>query len=379
MERIHVAAIFGTRPEAIKMAPLIRHLQEREAFQVTVAVTGQHREMLDQVLRLFEIQPDADLNIMTQEQGLTTLTARILEGLDKLFSVNRPDLVLVHGDTTTTFAAGLAAFYHRIPVGHVEAGLRTGNKYTPYPEEINRCLTGVLADLHFAPTRQAANHLMREGKPLDSIFITGNTVIDALKTTVQEEFFHPVLEKTKGKRLILLTAHRRESWGKPMIRMFRAIRRLVDRHTDTAVVFPVHLNPIVQETAHRFLGGHERIHLISPLDVSHFHNFIARSHLILTDSGGVQEEAPSLGVPVLVMRETTERPEGVEAGTLRVVGTGEQRLFEAGDLLLRERHEHERMARAANPYGDGLASRRIADSILYYFGKIEEPPPPFKL
>lgn len=359
------------------MAPLIRHLQERDLFQVTVCVTGQHREMLDQVLQLFKIQPDVDLNVMTQGQGLTAVTSRILEGLDGLFNEQRPDLVLVHGDTTTTFAASLAAFYHRIPVGHVEAGLRTKKKYAPFPEEVNRCLTGVLADLHFAPTRQAADHLLQEGKPPDSIFVTGNTVIDALKTTVQEKFFHPVLDRIEGKRLILLTAHRRENWGDPMVRIFRAVRRLVDRHPDTAVIFPVHLNPTIQEAAHRLLGDHERIHLISPLDVAHFHNFIARSHLILTDSGGVQEEAPSLGVPVLVMRETTERPEGVEAGTLKVVGTDENRLFTAGDRLLRGQREHERMARAANPYGDGLASRRIANGILYYFGKREEPPAPF--
>ncbi|MDR6225509.1 non-hydrolyzing UDP-N-acetylglucosamine 2-epimerase [Desmospora profundinema] len=379
MERIHIAAIFGTRPEAIKMAPLIRHLRQRSAFDVTVCVTGQHREMLDQVLQLFSIQPDVDLDVMSQGQGLAGITARVLEGLEPFFSRKRPNLVLVHGDTATTFAASLAAYYCRIPVGHVEAGLRTGNKYAPFPEEMNRCLTGILADLHFAPTRRAADHLLKEGKPEDSVFITGNTVIDAMQTTVRENFSHPVLEKIKEKRIIMVTAHRRENWGEPMIRMFRAIRRLLDRHADTAAVFPVHLNPAVQETARYCLGDHKRVHLIPPLEVDSFHNFIARSHLIFTDSGGVQEEAPSLGVPVLVMRETTERPEGVEAGTLRLVGTDENRLYEVGDRLLREKREYEQMARAANPYGDGRASTRIADAILYYFGRIPHPPVPFKL
>lgn len=379
MERVQVATVFGTRPEAIKMAPLIRHLQEHGAFDVKVYVTGQHRQMLDQVLRLFAIQPDADLNVMSKEQGLATVTARILEGLDLLFSRECPDLVLVHGDTVTTFAAGLAAYYHRISVGHVEAGLRSGDKYAPFPEEANRCLTGVLADLHFAPTRRAADALIVEGKAAESIFITGNTVIDAMKTTVTRNFSHPILEKIRGKRLLLVTAHRRENWGEPMTSMFRAIRRLVDRHPDTAVVCPVHLNPVIQAVARRLLGNHDRIHLIPPLDVVHFHNFMARSYLIFTDSGGVQEEAPSLGIPVLVMRERTERPEGVEAGTLQLVGTDESRLFEVGDRLLRERREYERMARAVNPFGDGQASARIADAILYHFGRSPVPPTPFQL
>jgi UDP-N-acetylglucosamine 2-epimerase (non-hydrolysing) len=361
---IKVMTIFGTRPEAIKMAPLVLELKKRpEEFEAIVTVTAQHREMLDQVLSIFDIQPDYDLNIMKDRQTLMDVTTRGLEGLDDVMKKVKPDIVLVHGDTTTTFIAGLAAFYNQIQVGHVEAGLRTWNKYSPYPEEMNRQLTGVLADLHFAPTDKSAANLQAENKKEERIFVTGNTAIDALKTTVKETYEHEVLTKLGDDRLILLTAHRRENLGEPMKNMFRAVKRIVDEHEDVQVVYPVHLNPVVRETANDILGNDPRIHLIEPLDVIDFHNFAERAHIILTDSGGVQEEAPSLGVPVLVLRDTTERPEGIEAGTLKLAGTEEETIYALAKELLIDEDVYKQMSQASNPYGDGLASKRICDAI----------------
>ncbi|PKR77745.1 UDP-N-acetylglucosamine 2-epimerase (non-hydrolyzing) [Halalkalibacillus sediminis] len=379
MSKLKVMTIFGTRPEAIKMAPLVLELQKRsEQFEPIVTVTAQHREMLDQVLSIFDIEPDYDLNIMKKKQSLAQITTRALEGLDELIKEVKPDMVLVHGDTTTTFAASLAAFYNEIPVGHVEAGLRTWNKYSPFPEEINRQATGIIADLHFAPTNQAQQNLLDENKSEDTIFVTGNTAIDALNTTVSEDYQNEVLRKAEGKRLVLMTAHRRENLGENMDQMFRAIRRLAEKHEDVEIVYPVHLNPVVQETAQKWLGDHDRIQLIDPLEVIDFHNFASNAHLILTDSGGVQEEAPSLGVPVLVLRDTTERPEGIDAGTLKLAGTDEENIFEMADLLLSDDAEHAKMAHASNPYGDGQASRRIADTIRYFFKETDQRPDEFK-
>lgn len=369
-ERLKVMTIFGTRPEAIKMAPLVLELQKHpEKIESIVTVTAQHRQMLDQVLSIFGITPDFDLNIMKNRQTLIDITTRGLEGLDKVMKEAKPDIVLVHGDTTTTFIASLAAFYNQIPVGHVEAGLRTWDKYSPYPEEMNRQLTGVMADLHFSPTAKSATNLQKENKDESRIFITGNTAIDALKTTVKETYSHPVLEKLGSDRLVLMTAHRRENLGEPMRNMFRAIKRLVDKHEDVQVVYPVHMNPVVRETANDILGDHGRIHLIEPLDVIDFHNVAARSYLMLTDSGGVQEEAPSLGVPVLVLRDTTERPEGIEAGTLKLAGTDEETIFSLADELLSDKEAHDKMSKASNPYGDGRASERIVEAILKHFNK----------
>lgn len=367
-QRIKVMTIFGTRPEAIKMAPLVLELNKRsEEFESIVTVTAQHREMLDQVLRVFDITPDHDLNIMKDRQTLMDVTTRGLQGLDQVMKEVQPDIVLVHGDTTTTFIAGLAAFYNQIKVGHVEAGLRTWNKYSPYPEEMNRQLTGVLADLHFAPTTKSAHNLLQENKKEETLFITGNTAIDALKTTVLEEYSHPVLDRVGDDRLILLTAHRRENLGEPMRNMFRAIKRIVEEHDDVQVVYPVHLNPVVRELADEVLGNDPRIQLIEPLEVVDFHNFASRAHIILTDSGGVQEEAPSLGVPVLVLRDTTERPEGIEAGTLKLAGVEEETIYSLAKELLTNEEEYARMSKASNPYGDGFASKRIADAISEYF------------
>ncbi|MBO9129956.1 UDP-N-acetylglucosamine 2-epimerase (non-hydrolyzing) [Bacillus sp. 165] len=367
-DRIKVMTIFGTRPEAIKMAPLVLELQKHsEQIESIVTVTAQHRQMLDQVLDIFHIQPDYDLNIMRDRQTLLDVTTRGLEGLDQVMKEAKPHIVLVHGDTTTTFIASLAAFYNQIPVGHVEAGLRTWNKYSPYPEEMNRQLTGVIADLHFAPTAKSATNLQQENKQEEFIYITGNTAIDALKTTVKEEYTHPILEKIGTDRLVLVTAHRRENLGEPMRNMFRAISRLVEAHEDVQVVYPVHMNPVVREIADDILGNNPRIHLIEPLDVIDFHNFAARSYLILTDSGGVQEEAPSLGVPVLVLRDTTERPEGIEAGTLKLAGTEEETIFTMAHELLSDKQAHDEMAKASNPYGDGQASGRIVSAIIEYF------------
>ncbi|MFV8518649.1 non-hydrolyzing UDP-N-acetylglucosamine 2-epimerase [Bacillus sp. SBS7] len=369
-ERLKVMTIFGTRPEAIKMAPLVLELQKHsDKIESIVTVTAQHRQMLDQVLSIFGITPDFDLNIMKDRQTLIDITTRGLEGLDKVMKEAKPDIVLVHGDTTTTFIASLAAFYNQIPVGHVEAGLRTWDKYSPYPEEMNRQLTGVMADLHFSPTAKSATNLQKENKDESRIFITGNTAIDALKTTVKETYSHPVLEKLGSDRLVIMTAHRRENLGEPMRNMFRAIKRLVDKHEDVQVVYPVHMNPVVRETANDILGDHGRIHLIEPLDVIDFHNVAARSYLMLTDSGGVQEEAPSLGVPVLVLRDTTERPEGIEAGTLKLAGTDEETIFSLADELLSDKEAHDKMSKASNPYGDGRASERIVEAILKHFNK----------
>ncbi|MCP3027575.1 non-hydrolyzing UDP-N-acetylglucosamine 2-epimerase [Halobacillus sp. A5] len=376
---IKVMTIFGTRPEAIKMAPLVLELKKRsEQFEPIVTVTAQHRQMLDQVLNIFSIEPDYDLNIMKDRQTLSQVTTRALEGLDGVMKETKPDIVLVHGDTTTTFAASLAAYYNQIPVGHVEAGLRTWNKYSPYPEEMNRQLTGVMADLHFAPTNKSRDNLLAENKRAEHIFVTGNTAIDALKTTVDENYKSDVLNSIGEKRLVLMTAHRRENLGRNMQQMFRAIKRLVEEHENVEVVYPVHLNPAVREAADEILGNDHRIKLIDPLDVIDFHNFAARAHLILTDSGGVQEEAPSLGVPVLVLRDTTERPEGIEAGTLKLAGTDEDHIFHLADELLSDDEKHAAMAKASNPYGDGKASPRIAEAIRYFFGERADKPDPFK-
>ncbi len=354
------------------MAPLVLELKRPDVFEPIVAVTAQHREMLDQVMEIFGITPDFDLDIMKKKQSLAQITTRALEGLDEVMKETEPDMVLVHGDTTTTFAASLAAYYNQIAVGHVEAGLRTWDKYSPYPEEMNRQLTGVVADLHFAPTDKSKHNLLEENKPVDNIVVTGNTAIDALKTTVDDDYTSPIMDEAGDRRLVLVTAHRRENLGSNMEQMFRAIKRLVDEHGDIQVVYPVHLNPVVQETAASILGDDDRIRLIEPLGVVDFHNFAAKSHLIMTDSGGVQEEAPSLGVPVLVLRNTTERPEGIEAGTLKLAGTDENEIFQMADELLSDEEAHENMAKASNPYGDGEASSRIADAIETYFKNKKE-------
>ncbi|MBN8210723.1 UDP-N-acetylglucosamine 2-epimerase (non-hydrolyzing) [Bacillus sp. NTK071] len=368
MAPVKVMSVFGTRPEAIKMAPLVNELKKHPQFITPlVAVTAQHREMLDQVLSIFDIEPDYDLNIMKSKQSLADITTRALTGLDEVMKTEKPDLVLVHGDTTTTFAASLAAFYNQVAVGHVEAGLRSNDKWSPFPEEMNRTLTGTLADLNFAPTMRAYDNLLNEGKKPDQIYITGNTAIDALKNTVRSDYSHPLLTKVEGKRMILLTSHRRENHGEPMKNIFKAVNRIVKEHEDVHVVFPVHLNPMIRELADDVLGGNPRIHLTEPLDVIDFHNFASRASFILTDSGGVQEEAPSLGSPVLVLRENTERPEGVSAGTLKLVGTDENTIYKAAATLLTDDAEYNRMSKASNPYGDGLASKRIVDAILYYF------------
>ena len=356
-----IMLVFGTRPEAIKMCPLVSELKSRPGFSVFVCVTGQHREMLDGVLSDFGIVPDADLDIMSEGQSLFDITSAITARVGKVLEREAPDLVLVHGDTTTAFAAALAAFYLHIPVGHVEAGLRTYNTDAPYPEEFNRRAVGIISAYDFAPTEAARQNLLREGKPDDRIFVTGNTVIDALSSTVRQNYTHPELEAAQGKRLVLLTAHRRENLGEPMRRMFRAIRRVVSEHPDVYVIYPVHLNPEVRRIAHEIFDGCENIRLTEPLDVVDFHNFIARSRMILTDSGGIQEEAPALGKPVLVMRDTTERPEGVSSGTLRLVGTDEESVYRHFTRLLDDRREYARMSHACNPYGDGHASARIAD------------------
>ncbi|MBD7909172.1 UDP-N-acetylglucosamine 2-epimerase (non-hydrolyzing) [Sporosarcina sp. Sa3CUA8] len=365
-----VMTIFGTRPEAIKMAPLVLELQKHEEdIESIVTVTAQHREMLDQVLKTFGITPDFDLNIMKDRQTLIDVATRGLEGLDGIMKEAQPDIVLVHGDTATTFVGSLAAFYNKIAVGHVEAGLRTWDKYSPYPEEMNRQLTGVLADLHFSPTEKSAQNLINEGKPEDRIFITGNTAIDALHTTVDDTYTHPIFEKIGDDRLVLLTAHRRENLGDPMRNMFRAINRLLEKHDDIQVIYPVHMNPAVREVADELLGNNDRIHLIEPLEVVDFHNFAARSHIILTDSGGIQEEAPSLGKPVIVLRDTTERPEGIDAGTLKLAGTDEDTIFNLADELLSDQNAYDSMAKASNPYGDGHASERIVEALKKYLNE----------
>lgn len=356
-----IVAVFGTRPEAIKMCPLIKELKEKKEINVKVCVTGQHRQMLDMVLETFNLVPDYDLSIMKINQTLFDITIAILEKIRKVLQIENPDLVLVHGDTTSTFATALACFYLKIPVGHVEAGLRTQDVYSPYPEEFNRQVVSIVAEYNFAPTEMAKKNLIAEGRR--NIFVTGNTVIDALKTTVQEDYSHPELDWIGSDRLILITAHRRENLGKPMENMFRAIKRVVDRHDNVKAIYPIHMNPVIREMADAVLGKNNRIHIIEPLDVVDFHNFMNRSYLILTDSGGIQEEAPSLGKPVLVMRDTTERAEGVQAGTLKLVGTNEEKIYKNFNLLLESEKDYTSMSRAVNPYGDGYASKRIADII----------------
>lgn len=353
--------VFGTRPEAIKMCPLVNELKKRKKLKIIVCVTGQHRQMLDQVLEAFNVIPDYDLSIMRDKQTLFDVTINILENIRQVLEEVKPDVVLVHGDTSTTFATALACFYLQIAVGHVEAGLRTYNIFSPYPEEFNRQAVSIISRYNFAPTELSKKNLLREGKKEETIYVTGNTAIDALKTTVRDEYTHPELEWAKDSRLILITAHRRENLGEPMKNMFRAIRRVMDEHPDVKAIYPIHMNPAVRETANAILGGDERIHIIEPLDVLDFHNFQARSHLILTDSGGIQEEAPSLGKPVLVMRDTTERPEGIEAGILKLVGTEEEVIYRNFKELLENRESYERMAHASNPYGDGKACQKIAD------------------
>lgn len=364
---IKVMTIFGTRPETIKMAPLVKELKARDNIETVVCVTAQHRQMLDQVLNAFNIIPDYDLDIMKQGQTLSDITTRVLKGLEKVIEEVKPDLVLVHGDTTTTFAGALAAFYHQIPIGHVEAGLRTYNKYSPYPEEINRQFVGIVSDLNFAPTEKSKQNLLNEGKKPESIYVTGNTAIDALKTTVREEFSDEITEWAQGSRLLVLTAHRRENLGEPMRHMFKAIKRIIDKYDDIKMVYPVHLNPIVVETANEIFGDCERVKLVKPLEVVEFHNLLNKSYLILTDSGGIQEEAPSLGKPVIVLRDTTERPEGIEAGTLRLAGTEEETIYEILEELLNDNQAYQKMSMASNPYGDGKASEKIVDAIEKFF------------
>ena len=356
-----VMLVFGTRPEAIKMCPLVNELKTRKEIETIVCVTGQHRQMLDQVLEAFSVVPDYDLSVMKERQTLFDVTTNILNRIREVLETVRPDVVLVHGDTSTTFVTALACYYLQIPVGHVEAGLRTYNIYSPYPEEFNRQAVGIIAAYHFAPTELSRENLLKEGKKPETIYVTGNTAIDALKTTVRKDYTHPVLEWTKDSRLIMITAHRRENLGEPMKHMFRAIRRVCDEHPDIKAVYPIHMNPAVRETAQAILGDDERIRIIEPLDVLDFHNFLARSYLILTDSGGIQEEAPSLGKPVLVMRDTTERPEGIAAGTLKLVGTDETTIYENFKMLLEDQEAYRKMSTASNPYGDGFASKRIAD------------------
>ena len=356
-----VVVVFGTRPEAIKMCPLVNELKTRKSISTIVCVTGQHRQMLDQVLKAFNVNPDYDLSIMKDRQDLFDVTESILQKIKPVLESEHPDVVLVHGDTTTTFATALACFYLKIPVGHVEAGLRTYNIYSPFPEEFNRQATGVIAKYHFSPTKLSRDNLIKEGKNENSIYITGNTAIDALKTTVRSDYKNEILDWASDSKLIMLTAHRRENLGKPLYNMFNAIIRIVNEFDDIKVIYPIHMNPAVREVANDVFGNHDRIKLIEPLDVLDFHNFLARSFIILTDSGGIQEEAPSLGKPVLVMRDTTERPEGIEAGTLRLVGTNEEVIYSEFKKLLTDEKEYEKMSKASNPYGDGFACKRIAD------------------
>lgn len=365
-----IMLVFGTRPEAIKMCPLVQELKKRKSLQTVVCVTGQHRQMLDSVLKVFGVVPDYDLDIMKERQTLFDVTTAVLMRMKSVLELEKPDVVLVHGDTTTASAAALASFYLQIPVGHVEAGLRTYDLYSPYPEEMNRRLIDILSQYDFAPTGMAKKNLLSERTPEERIFVTGNTGIDAMATTVRDDYFHPELEWAADSRLILITAHRRENLGEPMEHMFRAIRRIVEEFPDVKAIYPVHMNPAVRACAAKFLGECDRIHLIEPLDVLDFHNFLARCHLVLTDSGGIQEEAPGLGKPVLVMRDTTERPEGIAAGPLKLAGTKEENIYQLFRLLLTDSGEYEKMSRASNPYGDGHASRRIAD--ILEFGSCEE-------
>ena len=368
MKKIKVMSIFGTRPEAIKMAPLVKELESREEIESIVTVTAQHREMLDQVLDTFKIKPNYDLNIMKQGQTLGDVTTRALKGLEEVIKEVNPDIVLVHGDTTTSFAGGLAAFYNQVAIGHVEAGLRTYDKYSPFPEEMNRQMVDCMTDMYFAPTEISKNNLLKENRDESKIYITGNTAIDAMKTTVDENYNHKELEWIKeGERMILLTAHRRENLGDPMRNIFKAIRRIVDEFEDIKVIYPIHMNPKVREVAKEIFNNCDKVKLIEPLEVFDFHNFQNKSYLILTDSGGIQEEAPSLGKPVLVLRDTTERPEGIKAGTLKLVGTDEQTIYEETKKLLTSKEEYEKMSASCNPYGDGHASERIVDAIIEKF------------
>ncbi|MBQ5830075.1 MAG: UDP-N-acetylglucosamine 2-epimerase (non-hydrolyzing) [Alistipes sp.] len=356
-----IMLVFGTRPEAIKMCPLVNELKRRKSIQTIVCVTGQHRQMLDQVLGAFNVEPDYDLSIMKQGQTLFDITTNILNRIKEVLDTEKPDVVLVHGDTSTTFVTALACFYMQIPIGHIEAGLRTYDIYSPYPEEFNRQAVSIISKYNFAPTELAKQNLIKEGKNPECIFVTGNTAIDALKTTVRNDYTHPELEWAKDSRLIVITAHRRENLGEPMRNMFRAIRRVMDEHPDVKAIYPIHMNQIVRDTANEILGDDDRIHIIEPLEVLDFHNFLNRSYMILTDSGGIQEEAPSLGKPVLVMRDTTERPEGIAAGTLKLVGTDEENIYHHFKLLLEDDDEYKKMSKASNPYGDGFACKRIAD------------------
>ena len=359
--------VFGTRPETIKMAPLVKELKSRDEIETIVCVTAQHRQMLDQVLNAFQIVPDYDLDIMKQGQTLSDITTRVLQGLEGVIKEVQPDIVLVHGDTTTTFAGALAAFYNQVAIGHVEAGLRTYNKYSPFPEEANRQFVGVISDMNFAPTEQSKENLLKEGKRPETIIVTGNTAIDALQTTVRDDYEHEIIDWVGDSRMIMLTAHRRENLGEPMRNMFRAIKRIIEKYDDIKVVYPVHLNPIVVQTAEEIFGDCDRVKLIKPLEVLDFHNLLNKSYLILTDSGGIQEEAPSLGKPVIVLRDTTERPEGIAAGTLKLAGTNEEVIYGLIDELLSDEGEYARMSKASNPYGDGLASKRIVDAIIERF------------
>ncbi len=361
-----IMIVFGTRPEAIKMCPLVKELKTRKEIQTCVCVTGQHKQMLQQVLECFEVVPDYNLEIMRERQTLFDVTINILSSIKQVLEQEKPDIVLVHGDTSTTFVTSLACFYMQIPIGHVEAGLRTYNIYSPYPEEFNRQAVSIVSSLNFCPTELSKNNLLREGRSKDSLFVTGNTAIDALQTTVKPDYTHPELEWASDSRLIMLTAHRRENLGQPLYHMFRAIKRIVSEHPDIKVIYPIHMNPVVRKAAAEVLGADDRIHIIDPLDVLDFHNFLSRSYLILTDSGGIQEEAPSLGKPVLVMRDTTERPEGIEAGTLKLVGTDEEVIYCEFNRLLTDRQAYEQMAQASNPYGDGKACIRIADILEKY-------------
>lgn len=372
-----IMTVFGTRPEAIKMAPLVKALEYDAELEPMIVVTAQHREMLDSVLHTFNIKPHYDLNIMKKGQTLSDITSRAMTKLEDVIKKERPDMVLVHGDTTTTFSGALAAFYNKVAIGHVEAGLRTRHKYAPFPEEVNRQMVSNLADLHFAPTKGAANNLLQENKSPDSIIITGNTAIDTLELTIQKEYTSDIIRKHQGKRIILLTVHRRENVGQPMINIYKAMRKIVDEYEDIVIVSPLHLNPKVRELAYEYLGEHERIELIEPLDVVDFHNFANKAYLILTDSGGIQEEAPSLNKPVLVLRDVTERPEGVTAGTLKVVGTDFDNVFKSTTEILENQMIYDQMALTQNPYGDGNASLRICESIKYYFGLTSKMPKSF--
>lgn len=383
MDKIKVMSIFGTRPEAIKMAPLVKHLQKQKEIESITCVTAQHREMLDQVLEVFDLQPDYDLNIMRKSQTLSEITTRALNGLHEVIESVKPDIVLVHGDTTTTFAGALAAYYNQVKVGHVEAGLRTYDKYQPFPEEMNRRLTGSLTDLHFSPTKLAKEHLLKENVPENSIFITGNTVIDALKITIKPDYHFSVEELNaidfKSKKVIAVTAHRRENLGEPLKDICNAIKQIADENEEVEFVYAVHKNPAVTKPVHEILGNHKRIHLLEPLNLVDMHNLMSRCYFVMTDSGGLQEEVPSMGKPVLVLRNVTERPEGIEAGTLKLAGNKKEDIYRLAKELLTDKKEYEKMAQAKNPFGDGHASERITDIILYYFGKKQEKPADFRI